>query len=169
MSKGALGMLSAYWPEDTARYAHIPLQRVTQACVHAPAAGAADRTALASGERSLAYGELAARVTAAAAALRERGEAGQRVAVIAADPLDLVVAGLATLDADRLAWWSGATPAAEALAAFQPELVILGSGSEQPPGALVSSTASARLLRSGCPDRLTAFPFARSSHGEDAR
>jgi len=154
VSKGALGMLSAYWPEDTARYAHVPLQRVTQACVYRPAEDAADRTALVSADRSLAYGELATRVAAAAAALRERGEAGQRVAVIAADPFDLIVAGLAALDADRLAWWSDVTPAAETLAAFQPDLAILGSGSDGPSG----DAAVVRLEQLSGPPELGVAP-----------
>jgi len=169
VSKGALGMLSAYWPEDTARYAHVPLQRVTEACVHAPAASSPDRTAIATAGQSVAYGELRARVASAAAALRARGDAGQRVAVVAADPIELVVAGLAALEADRLAWWSAAAPAAGALAAFAPELVVVGSGSAEPAGTaaaiplaqLAASADAAAAPRPKLRNPILALPGAR--------
>ena len=41
MGKGALGALAAYWPEDTARYAHVPLKRVGEVTLHSTAATAA--------------------------------------------------------------------------------------------------------------------------------
>ena len=52
MGKGALGALAAYWPEDTARYAHVPLKRVGEVTLHSTAATAADRAALISAASS---------------------------------------------------------------------------------------------------------------------
>ena len=43
MSKGALGLLSAYWPEDTPRYAHIPLKTIGDTTIYAIAATSPDR------------------------------------------------------------------------------------------------------------------------------
>ena len=49
MSKGALGLLSAYWPEDTPRYAHVPLKTVGDTTIYPIAAAAPERIALKTG------------------------------------------------------------------------------------------------------------------------
>jgi hypothetical protein len=123
MSKGAIGLLAAYWPEGTARYAHIPLERVTTTCVHKPAAASADAVAL-DGTRRVTYGALAGAVTAGAARLRERVPDGGRVAVVVADPVTQVLCLLACLDADRLAYIAPGTGSSADLAPFQPDLVV---------------------------------------------
>jgi hypothetical protein len=124
MSKGAIGLLSAYWPEGTARYAHIPLERVTTTCVHRPAAATSDAVAL-DGTQRVTYRALAGAVTAGAARLRERVPEGGRVAVVVADPVTQVLCLLACLDGDRLAYVAPGTEAGAAdLAPFQPDLVV---------------------------------------------
>lgn len=124
MSKGALGLLSAYWPEDTARYAHVPLARATQGCVFGPAISEGARIALAVGERHLTFAELAERTSAVAAALRERVERGARVALVLDDPLELLACLTGSIEADLLVWPSPREPDPAALAAFEPDLVV---------------------------------------------
>ncbi len=124
MSKGAIGLLSAYWPEGTARYAHIPLERVTATCVQTPAAAAPEAVAL-DGSRRVTYGELAASVAAGAAWLRERVPEGGRVGVAVADPVTQVLCLLAALAADRLVHLAAdPVEAPGALARFEPDVVI---------------------------------------------
>ena len=65
MGKGALGLLSAYWPEMTARHAHVPLERAPQFTVHRSAKSDPDRPALVTAERSVSFAELSALVRAA--------------------------------------------------------------------------------------------------------
>ena len=55
MGKGALGLLSAYWPEMTARHAHIPLERAPQYTVHRSAKSDPDRPALITPNRSVTF------------------------------------------------------------------------------------------------------------------
>ncbi len=138
MSKGALGLLAAYWPEGTARYAHIPLETSAGFCVHKSVQAEPERIALVAGDRSLAYGDLSRRVRATGNALRARVASGARVAVALADPFDLVVAALAALDADALVWIAGAAPEPAALAAFEPALVIGGAGGGDAPRAALA-------------------------------
>lgn len=57
MSKGSLGLLSAYWPEDTPRYAHIPLKTICDVTVGPVAESAADRPALVCADGTLTYGD----------------------------------------------------------------------------------------------------------------
>src|SRR5207249_6892022 len=92
MGKGALGQLAAYWPEDTARYAHVPLKRVGEITLHAPTAAAADRAALVTPVGVATYAQISDRVRRLAASLRGRLQRGSRVAVGLAEPLDLVTA-----------------------------------------------------------------------------
>lgn len=124
MSKGALGLLSAYWPEGTARYAHVPLKRVTQQCVTQTAEAHGERAALVAGGRRLAYAELAERTAVGAARLRERAEPGARVVLVLEDPLELFACTAAALEADLLVWARSDSPAESALAAFEPELAV---------------------------------------------
>ena len=46
MSKGALGLLAAYWPEDTPRYTHVPLKVVGDTTIYPIAAASPERAAL---------------------------------------------------------------------------------------------------------------------------
>lgn len=123
MGKGALGQLAAYWPEDTARYAHVPLKRVGEVTLHAAAATAADRPALVSRSGVASYGELSARVKRAAEALRGRVAKGARVALALDDPVELVTALFACFENELLAFASAPVNPA-ALALFAPDLVL---------------------------------------------
>lgn len=147
MSKGSLGMLSAYWPEETARYGHIPLERVTQGCVHKPAESEGQRTALVSGGQRLSFAELSERTRLVAAALRDRVEPGTRVAVALEDPVELLSCSLGALDADCLAWMCPAAPEPAVLAAFEPALVVAADGGAALSGA--RALTPQELLRGG--------------------
>lgn len=129
MSKGAIGVLAAYWPEGTARHAYVPLERVTQSCVRKPAITSPDAVAFATGERTLRYGEMAARLEQAVGALRASAAGATRVAVLLDDPVEEIVWTLAAMDLDLLAWTPGPRPEPAGLAAFEPDLVI----SDDPP------------------------------------
>lgn len=129
MSKGAIGVLAAYWPEGTARHAHVPLERVTQSCVRQPASTSPDAVALATGDRTLRYGEVVARMERAVEALSASAGGVARVAVLLDDPVEEIVWTLAAMDLDLLAWTPGPRPETAALAAFEPDLVI----SDDPP------------------------------------
>lgn len=102
MSKLSLGMLSAFWPEGVFRYINVPLQTVTEACVHRPASTAPSAVALVSPEQTMSYGELSRRVREGAAALRERGVEGRRTAIALTAPMERVVWLLAALEAGAL-------------------------------------------------------------------
>src|SRR5688572_1252118 len=138
MSKGALGLLSAYWPERTARHAHIPLERVSQFCVHRPAASDPDRPALITPARAVTFAELSAMVGAAAGHIAGRVGEGGRVAVVAEDPVELAAVALGCLEADRLAFLSSAPVETRALDAFSPDLVV-GAGGVDAAGLLLAA------------------------------
>jgi len=168
MSKGSLGLLAAYWPQGTARYAHVPLERVTQYCVHRQAASEPERTALRAGERVLSYAELSRRVRSGGAALRARSEPGARVVVSGADPLELVVYALCALEADLCVWIAGPEVDPAALAAFGPALALGAPISGGPPllaGAELSAgDADATPPRPNL--RLPVLALARPGGGE---
>jgi acyl-CoA synthetase (AMP-forming)/AMP-acid ligase II len=151
MGKGALGQLAAYWPEDTARYAHVPLKRVTEVTVHAIAAAEEGRVALVTGTGPVTYGTLSATVRSVAAALRAHLPRGARVAVAVSDPGDLAACMLGAFEAEMLAWVTAGEPPPAALAAFAPELVV-GSSAPGAPAAvsftdLVAGEKSEQSLR----------------------
>ena len=127
MSKGALGLLSAFWPEDTPRYAHIPLKTVNDATLFPIANAAPDRIAVVCGETSVTYGALADQIRALAGTIRNRAEKATRVAIGITDPIHLIVAIMAATDADVLAYIADGPPSPEALSAFSPALVIADS------------------------------------------
>jgi len=124
MSKGSLGLLSAYWPEDTPRYAHIPLKTVCDVTIGPIAESAPDRPALVCADRTLTYGELWQRVTRCAGALRGRCKSGTRVASVLSDPAELVVTALGAFEAQTLNLVSVEILELQALSAFVPELII---------------------------------------------
>lgn len=128
MSKGALGLLSAYWPERTARHAHTPLERISQFAVHRQAASDPDRPALITPQRTVTFAELSALVGTVAAQIGSRVGEGGRVAVAAEDPVELAALALGTLEADRLAFLSTAPVEARLLDAFGPDLVVGAGG-----------------------------------------
>ena len=128
MSKGALGLLSAYWPERTARHAHIPLERISQFAVHRPAAADPDRPALVTPGRTVTFAELSALVGTVAGHIGGRVADGGRVAVMAEDPVELAAVALGCLEADRLAFLSAAPVPDRILAAFSPDLVVGAGG-----------------------------------------
>ena len=156
MSKGALGLLAAYWPEGTARYAHVPLERSTQYCVHRTAAAEADRPALVTPSRTIRYGELSRETKAGASVLSGRVSAGARIAILADDPAVAIPCLLATLEADCTAWLAGAAPDAAALSAFAPALVV---GDAPPPGHEALAPAA---LREGDPEASRPRPNLRN-------
>lgn len=134
MGKGALGALAAYWPEDTARYAHVPLKRVGDITLHALAN--AERVALVTATASLRYADLSARVKKLASALRGRLATGARVAIALADPADLVTALFGCFECELLAYASASPIDAGTLGLFAPDLVIGGDS----PGAVALAT-----------------------------
>jgi non-ribosomal peptide synthetase component F len=147
VSKGSLGMLSAYWPEETARYGHIPLERVTQGCVHRPAEAEGGRAALVWGDDRLSFAELSERTRLVAAALRDRVAPGARVAVVLDHPAELLCCTMGALDADCLAWMGAAAADADTLAAFQPDLVVTTGAGPAPTRS--ARVAPGELLRGG--------------------
>ena len=128
MGKGALGALAAYWPEDTARYAHVPLKRVGDLTLHATALSAAERPALISAAGSASYGQIAADVKRLAAALRGRLQKGARVAVGLEDPAELITSLFACFETEMLAHASAGAIDARLAELFGADVVIGGSG-----------------------------------------
>ena len=139
MGKGALGLLSAYWPEMTARHAHIPLERAPQFTVHRSATSDPDRAALVTPQRSVTFAELSDLVRRAGAAIAERtGESG-RVAILVDDPLSQAACAFGAWEADRLAFvHSGPVPFGP-LTDFAPDLVIARELAHAPPGVPVDT------------------------------
>jgi non-ribosomal peptide synthetase component F len=136
MSKGALGLLAAYWPEDTPRYAHIPLKTIGDVTIYRH--GAADRAALVSASGALTYGVLAERSRRFADCLRGRVKRASRVAILAPDAARMLVAAFGAFDAEALIFLSEKTPSAQALQAFEPELIIAPEAIAGAPAPLVS-------------------------------
>lgn len=162
MGKGALGALAAYWPEDTARYAHVPLKRVGDITLHALAN--AERTALVSSAGVLTYAALSARVKTLAAVLRARLPKGSRVAIAVADPADLVTALFACFECEMLAYASASPIPDATLGLFCPALVIGGEGEN---GAsletLLAEEGSSKPDKPDFKKPLLAFPTADRS------
>jgi AMP-binding enzyme len=127
VSKGALGLLSAFWPEDTPRYAHIPLKTVGDATIYPIAATAPHSAALVSARGSLEYGELAEKSRRFADAMRNRVERGARVAIVETDPATMLIAALGALEASALCYLNAGAPPQAVLQAFAPDLVV-GAG-----------------------------------------
>lgn len=151
MGKGALGQLSAYWPEDTARYAHVPLKRVGDIALHPSAASGADRPALIAAAGAASYGQVSARVKKLAASLRGRLQRGSRVAIALVDPLDLVTAIFACFETEMLAFASAGEMPAELLDLFGAELFI-GHGRGEKAVEVATLLAEAGNDRSERPD-----------------
>lgn len=154
MSKGALGLLSAYWPEDTPRYAHIPLKTVGDTTIYAIAATAPERVALRSGGAALTYGELAEKARVFGKALRGRVERGARVAITLNDPAELLIAMFGAFEADMLTFAHSGAPPKEVLDAFAPDLIVSenlpeGSATTASFDTIISETGKER---SGRPD-----------------
>jgi hypothetical protein len=154
MSKGALGLLSAYWPEDTPRYAHVPLKTVGDTTIYAIAANAPDRIALRTGVTELTYGALAEKARLFANALRGRVARGARVALVLHDPAELLIALFGAFEAEVLSLPNSGPPPKEALDAFAPDLVV---GENPPAGTAPAVTFEALMSepgkeRSGRPD-----------------
>jgi acyl-CoA synthetase (AMP-forming)/AMP-acid ligase II len=130
MSKGALGLLSAYWPEDTPRYAHIPLKTVGDVTINPIGAASPDRPAVVTPSGALTYGELTARVRAFGGGLRSRSGPGGRVALGLSNPTQLLVAMFGAFDANMLAFCDAGALTPAALDAFSPGLIV-GDGPGQ--------------------------------------
>ena len=139
MGKGALGLLSAYWPEMTARHAHIPLERAPQYTVHRSAKSDPDRAALITPRRSVTFAELSDLVRRAAAGIAERVEEGGRVAILLDDPIDQAVYAFGAWEADRLAFVHPGPAPMDKLADFAPDLVIARELAHAPPGVPVGT------------------------------
>jgi acyl-CoA synthetase (AMP-forming)/AMP-acid ligase II len=154
MSKGALGLLSAYWPEDTPRYAHVPLKTVGDTTIYAIAATAPERVALRTSAATLTYGELTERARIFGKALRGRVERGARVAIALDDPAELLIAMFGAFEADVLTFPHSGAPPREALEAFAPDLLIGENSREETPTTASFETMMAEpgKERSGRPD-----------------
>jgi len=137
MSKAALGLLSAYWPEDTPRYAHIPLKTVGDATLYSTAEAAPNQIALATAAGTLTYEELAAKARRFGEALRTRVEPGGRVAIATENPAEMVIAAFGAFEADALAFLHHGPPSTQVLDAFSPDLVI-GAGVSSVPAPVAS-------------------------------
>src|SRR5436190_1661189 len=134
MGKGALGLLSAYWPEMTARHAHVPLERAPQFTVHRSAKSDPDRAALVTPDRSVSFAELSGLVRAAGAGIAERAGDGGRVAVLVDDPLAQAACAFGAWEADRLLFVASGPVPPGPLADFAPDLVVGAAGVEGTPG-----------------------------------
>jgi acyl-CoA synthetase (AMP-forming)/AMP-acid ligase II len=139
MGKGALGLLSAYWPEMTARHAHVPLERAPQFTVHRSAKSDPDRAALVTPERSVTFAELSDLVRRAAAGIAERTGEGGRVAVLHDDPIAQAAGAFGAWEADRLAFVATGPVPLEPLTDFAPDLVIARELAHAPPGVPVET------------------------------
>jgi acyl-CoA synthetase (AMP-forming)/AMP-acid ligase II len=139
MGKGALGLLSAYWPEMTARHAHIPLERVPQFTVHRSAKSDPDRAALITPQRSVTFAELSDLVRRAAAGIAERVEEGGRVAILLDDPITQAAYAFGAWEADCLAFVASGPVPFDKMADFAPDLVIARELAHAPPGVPVGT------------------------------
>ncbi|HEY4410098.1 MAG TPA: AMP-binding protein [Acidimicrobiia bacterium] len=139
MGKGALGLLSAYWPEMTARHAHVPLERAPQFTVHRSAKSDPDRAALVTPGRSVTFAELSDLVRRAGAGIAERVGDGGRVAIILDDPVAQAACAFGAWEADRLAFVASGPVPFETLADFAPDLVIARVLAHAPPGVPVET------------------------------
>jgi len=137
VSKAALGLLSAYWPEDIPRYAHIPLRTLAEVTIHPAAENDPGRTALVSAAGPLTYGALSANVRRFADALRNRVERGARVAIVLDDAAEMVTATLGTFEGEGLAFVSSSVPPADAMVAFSPELIVSDAEIRDSPAPIV--------------------------------
>jgi acyl-CoA synthetase (AMP-forming)/AMP-acid ligase II len=146
MSKGALGLLSAFWPEDTPRYAHVPLKTIGDTTIYPIGAASPDRTAIVTASGPLTYADLTARVRAFAGALRARVAAGGRVAIGLSDATHLLVAMLGAFDAGVLAFADAGPLRQETLDAFAPDFIV-GDGQGQ--AGFEEVMAGAQQERSG--------------------
>ena len=139
MGKGALGLLSAYWPEMTARHAHVPLERVTQYTVHRSAKSDPDRVALVTPQRSVTFAELSDLVRRAAAGIVEHAGDGERIAILVDDPVAQAAFTFGAWEADRIAFVASGPVPPEKLADFAPDLVIARELAHAPPGVPVGT------------------------------
>jgi hypothetical protein len=158
VGKGALGQLAAYWPEDTARYAHVPLKRVGDLTLHEAAREGGDRPALVTASGPVSYGELSEQVKELAARFRARLQKGSRVALALSDARELTASLFACFETEMLAFASAGEIAPELLAVFSAELVI-----GRAPGAigfaeLLAGEANERADRPDFKKPLIAFP-----------
>jgi hypothetical protein len=146
MSKGALGLLAAYWPEDTPRYAHVPLKTVGDTTIYAIAATAPERVALRSSGCALTYGELAEKARVFGKALRGRAERGTRLTISLTNPAEMLIAMFGAFEADVLAFPHFGTAPKEVLDAFAPDLIV---GENLPEGSTPTASFDAIMSETG--------------------
>ncbi len=151
MSKGALGLLSAYWPEDTPRYAHVPLKTVGETTIYPIAATAPQRIAFVSAGGTLTYGELVEKARTFGKALRGRIERGARIALALSDPIELLIAMFGAFEADALTFAHAGPPRKDDLDAFAPDLIV-GETSFDGVASYAAITSEPGKERSGRPD-----------------
>ena len=149
MSKGALGLLSAYWPEELPRYGHVPLERVTRGCIHRPAESHPDTPALVAGSRRTSFAELSEATRRAASALRERLAPGERVAVTVAEPTELLACALGALEADLQLWMQAGAADPATLARFEPALLVADSEGAAAASGATAAASPAAILEGG--------------------
>lgn len=129
MSKGAVGLTAGYWPDDIYRYLAVPGLSLDEALVTRPARRRGDQLALARGETTIVYRQLAQDVDRAAGLFRASlGAGANRVALAVHDELELARLWLGGLRARCLVALleprAGREALAERLAAFRPDLVL---------------------------------------------
>ena len=128
MSKGAVGLVAGYWPEDIYRYLAIPGLSLDEGVVVRPARRRPDHPALALDARAISYRQLSQEVDRAAAMLRAAAGAASRVALAVSDPLEAARLLLGALKGRHVACLldpSAPGPVVRAqLESFQPGLVI---------------------------------------------
>lgn len=92
MSKGAVGLVAGYWPEDVYRYLATPGLYLDDGLVSRPAKKRPDAPAVLTASETLTYGALSDRVDRVAAAIVRRLEGNaSRVALAVSDQLTLLV------------------------------------------------------------------------------
>jgi acyl-CoA synthetase (AMP-forming)/AMP-acid ligase II len=154
VGKGALGLLSAYWPEMTARHAHVPLERAPQFTVHRSAKSDPDRVALVTPERSVTFAELSELVRRSAAGIAAQTGEGGRVAVLHDDPIAQAAGAFGAWEADRLVFVASGPVPAGPLTDFAPDLVIARELAHSLPGVPVETphTVQAEPVTFGKPN-----------------
>jgi hypothetical protein len=158
MGKGALGQLAAYWPEDTARYAHVPLKRVGEITLHASAATTPENAALVTSSGAVSYAQISENVKKLAASLRGRLQKGSRVAIALAEPLELVTALFACFETEMLAYASAGEIPESTLGLFGADLALGRSGEKAVEfAALLAEPGSEKSERPDFKKPLVAF------------
>lgn len=129
MSKGAVGLVAGYWPEDVYRYLATPAVPLDEGLVARAVKRRATAPAILTTSEVLTYQALATAVDGAmGAVLALLGDGGSRVALAVRDPLDSLKIFLGALKGRCTVLLADPAAPAEALRGlalgFQPDLVV---------------------------------------------